>query len=65
MASIYQCALERPLSPCTREISVRWVSAKKATVGNRVTAKGFDEVNEKDWIITEVFHLEQNDQKEN
>jgi len=62
MASIYQCTLERPLSAGGREVSVRWVSTKKAVAGNRVTARGFDEVTEKDWVVAEVFNLEQNDQ---
>ena len=61
MAAIYQCLLTRP-SEGGRWISVRWVVKKKAVVGNKITAFGFDERTETEWEILEVYQLEQEDQ---
>jgi len=59
---IVQCSLTNEKNNGTWW-SVRWVNCKKAIKGNRVLAKCYDELTEKEWVVHTVYDgLEQDDQ---
>ena len=58
MANAVQCELRKDSL-----VSIRWVLKKKAIVGNRIVAYDFDESTTKEWTISIVHSLIEQDEK--
>ena len=58
MANAVQCELRKDSL-----VSIRWVLKKKAVLGDRIIAYGFDEITTKEWNVSRVYSTVEQDEK--
>jgi len=58
MANAVQCELRKDSL-----VSIRWVLKKKAVLGDRIIAYGFDEITTKEWNVSKVYSTVEQDEK--
>lgn len=44
-------------------VSIRWVLKKKAVLGDRIIAYNFDETTTKEWNVSKVYSIVEQDEK--